>query len=277
MKTDSKIEFRISRDFGELLMITFAFIRQNFTLFSKSIVYISGPIMILYMIHTAYFQMDIWDFNNLSRFDDSFILHFLLSVIISFFLTSVITLVPIKFIQLYREKGAHHFSITEVWLATQRQIFMMLFTQLGLGVIILFAFIFLIIPGIYASVVLSLVIIIRVLENKNFSQAISRSVELIKKNWWFTFGFLLVMYLIVGIMSLVFQIPVYILLFVTAFQSADPTAIVGESGFLFSLSMAWSALATFLYAIFPVGLVFHYFNLVEKKEAKGLKERIEQI
>jgi hypothetical protein len=277
MKTDSKIEFRISRDFGELLMITFAFIRQNFTLFSKSIVYISGPIMILYMIHTAYFQMDIWDFNNLSRFDDSFILHFLLSVIISFFLTSVITLVPIKFIQLYREKGARHFSITEVWLATQRQIFMMLFTQLGLGVIILFAFIFLIIPGIYASVVLSLVIIIRVLENKNFSQAISRSVELIKKNWWFTFGFLLVMYLIVGIMSLVFQIPVYILLFVTAFQSADPTAIVGESGFLFSLSMAWSALATFLYAIFPVGLVFHYFNLVEKKEAKGLKERIEQI
>jgi type III secretory pathway component EscU len=153
----------------------------------------------------------------------------------------------------------------------------MLFTQLGLGVIILFAFIFLIIPGIYASVVLSLVIIIRVLENKNFSQAISRSVELIKENWWFTLGFLLVMYLIVGIMSLVFQIPVYILLFVTAFQSADPTAIVGESGFLFSLSMAWSALATFLYAIFPVGLVFHYFNLVEKKEAKGLKERIEQI
>jgi hypothetical protein len=277
MKADSKIEFRISRDFGELLMITFAFIRQNFTLFSKSIVYISGPIMILYMIHTAYFQMDIWDFNNLSRFDDSFILHFLLSVIISFFLTSVITLVPIKFIQLYREKGARHFSITEVWLATQRQIFMMLFTQLGLGVIILFAFIFLIIPGIYASVVLSLVIIIRVLENKNFSQAISRSVELIKENWWFTLGFLLVMYLIVGIMSLVFQIPVYILLFVTAFQSADPTAIVGESGFLFSLSMAWSALATFLYAIFPVGLVFHYFNLVEKKEAKGLKERIEQI
>jgi hypothetical protein len=277
MKADSKIEFRISRDFGELLMITFAFIRQNFTLFSKSIVYISGPIMILYMIHTAYFQMDIWDFNNLSRFDDSFILHFLLSVIISFFLTSVITLVPITFIQLYREKGARHFSITEVWLATQRQIFMMLFTQLGLGVIILFAFIFLIIPGIYASVVLSLVIIIRVLENKNFSQAISRSVELIKENWWFTFGFLLVMYLIVGVMSLVFQIPVYILLFVTAFQSADPTAIVGESGFLFSLSMAWSALATFLYAIFPVGLVFHYFNLVEKKEAKGLKERIEQI
>jgi len=149
--------------------------------------------------------------------------------------------------------------------------------SIGYALVTTFATILLIIPGIYVSVALMIVFVVGLNENLSFFNAMSRSFYLVKNKWWFTFGLLLVLSLIQGFLGFLFQVPQYIAMFVVAFNSVDGNGNNSFTEIIFIVTSIISSLNFLFYAISIIGIAFHYFSLIEQKEAKGLLDKIESI
>ena len=271
----TKIELRKVRDFGQLLSATFEFIRQNFKLLFKSNLLIAAPFILLAGVFMGFYQSSLFNFSNEPEIEQ-FAIPFLLSMLFMMFSYLVITMVTYSFIILYKNSELGSFDIDDVWQTTKSNFWMLLFTGIGYAIIIGFGFLLLIIPGIYLSIALSIIYIVRLEEGISFFAAIDRCIKIISGNWWFTFGLIIVVGFIQGFLGFIFYIPNYIVTFFLAFAGID--ASTGETGkVLFVISSIIASLGTLLYAISIIAVAFQYFNLIERKEAPGLMHQIEDI
>ncbi|MBK9099954.1 MAG: hypothetical protein IPM14_18030 [bacterium] len=176
----------------------------------------------------------------------------------------------------YKESETGVFEIDDVWKRVKKIFFPVFLTGIGYSFFVGLGFVFLIVPGIYLSITLSIIFIVRLEEEIGFFDAVSRCIKLIKDNWWFTFGFILVIGIIQGFLTYALYIPTYIMMFVTAFSGVDSESS-GLNRILYIITSIISSLGVILYSISTVAIAFHYYNLVERKEAPGLLEQIDQI
>jgi hypothetical protein len=270
-----RIELRKVRDFGQLLSATFEFIRQNFKLLFKSNLFISAPFILLAGVFMGIYQSSLFNFVNEPDIAE-FAIPFLISMFFLIFSYIVITIVTYSFIILYKNSELGSFDVDDVWQKTKSKFLMLLLTGIGFALIIFFGFLLLIIPGIYLSVTLSLIYIVRLEEGIGFFDAISRCVKIISGYWWFTFGLIIVIGFVQGFLGFIFYMPNYIVTFFLAFAGIDATT--GETAkILFIISSIIASLGTLLYAISIIAIAFQYYNLIERKEAPGLLNQIEGI
>lgn len=146
----------------------------------------------------------------------------------------------------------------------------------GLGLIVLM---------LYFGITLSLGSSIIVFEDNNPIDAIGRCFRLIVGKWWSTFGLIVV----VGILSLIinqlFGIPRAIFFGVKAFtafeEGGDFTNMVQMTSGEQLLNVLFSVFETFgtivTNSLVFIAIAFQYFNLVERKESKGLMSQIEGL
>jgi hypothetical protein len=271
----AKIEFRKVRDFGQLLSAAFEFIRQNFKLLFKSNFLIAAPFILLAGVFMGLYQSSMFDFTNQPDIE-SFGIPFLISMLFLMFSYLIITMVTYSYIILYKNSGPGSIDIDDVWQKTKSSFWMLLFTGIGFAIIIFFGFLLLIIPGIYLSVALSIIYIVRMEEEIGFFEAVNRCIKIIKGNWWFTFGVIIVVGFIQGFLGFIFYIPNYIVTFFLAFAGVDAYS-GGTAKILFIISSIISSLGALLYAINTIAIAFQYYNLIERKEAPGLIQQIEDI
>jgi hypothetical protein len=267
-----KIEFRKVRDFGDLLNVTFEFIRQNFKKLFLSLLFIAGPGIFITGIAAGFYQSNIF---SLRRSFGMFIPSALIYYFFIFITIQLILSVTYSFINLYLDKGPEGFDVNDVWENVKENLLMIFLTSLGSSIILFLAFVLLIIPGIYIAVVLTLIYIIRIRERLPFFESISRCRYLISGNWWFTAALILIFTVIQYFFSFLFYIPQYVAMFIGMLHMRS-----GQISFNRSLMLITSiigSLSYFFYAIFLIGISFHYFSLVEKKEAAGLLEKLETI
>lgn len=296
-----KIEFQRYRDFGQIINATFEFIKQNFLSLIKSIIFIAGPFLLITGILTGFYQKSMFTFYNLTSFTEMGLIFFLL--MISAFITIQMMIVTVySFLLIYLSRNeTYPIQIEEVWDSVKHNFFKILgltfsIIALLIGAVLIFAlimsliigssnnpflillfFIIFFIPIMFFSVKISLVYMIALHEKKGIWQSIQRSFYLTKNRWWFTFGLIFVLGIIEGIMGFVFQIPQYIVMFVTMFNSMDGGGIDGVMEIVIMLTSILSMFQYVLYVITIIALAFFYFSLVEQKEAKGLLEKIESI
>jgi len=293
----NKIEFRKVRDFGAILNVTFDYIKININTLFKSNLFIAGPGILIAGIFTGLYQSSAFNFDYMSGFE-AFGIPLVFAMFFSGIAYLLILTTTYSHMMIYKKSEMGTFGIEEIWIETKNKIFMVLFTAIGYLVIIVltglltfglgfyltvegyYIFILLILFGIwlviYISINYSLIFIVRFEEGISFSEALSRSKELIKNNWWFTFGLVFVVGLIQGFLGFVFYIPYYILSFFFVFTGMEG----GSGGFykiLFIITSIISLLVILLYAISIVATTFQYYNLVERKEAPGLLDQIEKI
>jgi hypothetical protein len=210
-----------------------------------------------------------------------------------------------NYILLYEEKQSNQIEVAEVWQRVRSTFWMyastaILFTLLAIVVYVLMivpmafvgqgvggaaAAVFLVFGVIvvmfYLVISTSLLFIIRAYERVGFFEGLVRSVKLVYGKWWSTFGLLMVLYMIVMISSYVFMIPYYVIAFISGMHS---TSVEGSSQSNIGLETASIVFLTLyylcqmvLYALPNVGIAFQYFNLVERKEAKGLMSQIQTM
>jgi hypothetical protein len=156
--------------------------------------------------------------------------------------------------------------------------------MIGVGILVALlltvSLIFFILPSIYFSVVLSLLGPIMIIERKSFSQAFSRSFFLISEKWWSTFGLIVVTTIIGGVMAITFAIPQYFFTFLIASHKVANTssqpALWEQIGIVVS-GMIYTIGSNLLQSIVVVAVTFQYYNLVERKEAKGLLSKVEDF
>jgi hypothetical protein len=269
-----QIEFRKIRDFGELLSVTFEFVRINFIKMGKALLFISGPLILLSGIASAVYQTSILDMDGSigTGMVGSFFMYFFFIL-----MTSVsIALVTNSYIKLYIEHGNNNFDLNVVWEDVKSKFWMILFTSIGQTIAVILGAVLLILPGAYLAVALSIIYIVRYEENLGFFDSFNRCLKLIKGRWWFTLAFLLLLVVILYAAIFAFQVPQYILLFITSINSLEDGELSFNNPALIITSI-FSSLSYFVYSIVYVGLAFHYYNLVEQKEAPGLLAKIDAI
>jgi hypothetical protein len=316
MENFTLIDFHRTRDFSRKMNATVEFVKQNFKPLTKSILVIAGPPILIASAMIGSMMSTLMDFSTLGmagggdgeamlqKFTSvSFWLELML--IFFFFLISTVTTIATinNYIILYEEKRTNQIDVKDVWERVRETFFMYLGTVflISLALIAAYAVVALLFVGmatvsgffvffgvvgsiiafIYLPVACSLIFFIRGYEKAGFLEALIRSITLTRGKWWSTFGLLMVLYLIVMTVSYIFMIPYYAMMITKMVHSVTETAVAepdSSSGILSIVFFTLYYLAQMiLYSLPNVGLAFQYFNLVERKEARGLIGQIESI
>lgn len=234
----------------------------------------------------------------------SFFLQFS-GIMIFMVLASVVTVSVVNnYMKEYEEKKTNRIEVSDVWERVRTTFFsylgtmffywllavvgyvavillVVMFAAISTGLAVLFA----IAAGIgflYALMALSLLFPVRSFEKIGVVEAMSRSFYLIRGKWWSTFGLLMVNWLIGYFIALIFLIPWYIMVFINAMHSISQTspveATTTSSELIMNIFFMLYFLASILLQTLPlIAIAFQYFNLVERREAKGLLSRIDTL
>jgi hypothetical protein len=231
-----------------------------------------------------------------------------LAVMVVFLIvSSVATISTINnYIILYEEKRSNKIEVNDVWSRVRDSFWMYMgtagfLTFLYIGIYMVMILIMALIGSIgsyfqilvfviamafivglfYMMIGTSLVFMIRSYENIGVIRAIGRSLKLIKDKWWSTFGLLMILYFIAITVSYVFMIPWYAMAIVSSLHNTGVEGFQEPSTVYKTLTLVFFTLyylaQMVLYSLPAVGLAFQYFNLVERKEARGLISRLESI
>ncbi|MEX8548180.1 MAG: hypothetical protein V5804_11315 [Mucilaginibacter sp.] len=275
-----KIELVKTRDFGEIIGDTFTFIGQNWKPLLKSYVIICGFFIVANLIVTLLQQKQLigamgnqmtnvpsqeWRGRLLGMFGISYFL----SLVFGLLSLTSLSLLPLSFMALYKEKGNVAPDTEEVWGYFKHYFFRFLGSYFVIAIVFIIGFALCLVPGFYLMPILSLILPVIVFENVGLGQGWSKSFRLIKENWWQTFGVLIVITIITYAAMMVFVLPATLLTVGSMFLSkTKPTS----SGLM--LTTVVSALCYVFYMLPSIAAALCYFNLNEQKEGTGLMNRI---
>lgn len=308
------IKFRKERNFSEKLNATFAFMSDHIKPIGTNIMLIAGPFALLagicYSLYQSYTFNTAFSGATGTAAEAGPDAGLMAGGILGMFFFSLIAFslvvaIVMRHIRLYIAEGHSHISTEFLW----KNIWKDFFSVLGTSIVIMLMFMLLITiimlpvflaiesgarnPVMFALVFLLAFIAmmlvapaffllypIRSIEGRSNFHAISRLFRLIPGKWLSTAGLVIVMHIIQTVIATVFAIPMYILFFMKAMHATDTqTAFQPQSSLddvLFSLAGGLSMLGSFaLYGLVLIAVTFQYFNLVERREATGLLERID--
>ncbi len=141
MSSRETINFRVERDFGDVINITFSFLRQNFVLLCKSLLFIVGPIALLSGLQGLNFFEEVYGSESLSDSSDpatvffesltelmqtSDVIFMLLNMLMSVLALTVVH----GFIRLYENRGHHGLEVQDIWEITKEKFWPMFATSL---------------------------------------------------------------------------------------------------------------------------------------------------
>ena len=276
MENAQNFDFLKARSISETLNGTFNFIRQEFIPLGKSILFIAGPFMVLAAIINNmniqdYFKPDPQILFSSDYWFGIFIL-WLLQLAMIALMISVVN----HYILLYINNDESRFNVQSVFNLSIRDFWRLLGISIVYTLMLSLAFIVFIIPGVYLFVTMSLLYVVLIHEKTTFSQALNRSSQLVREYWWFTFGILILTWIVVYILQLLFQIPLFVISFIYGFHDSDPEILVNHSWWL-GISTMLSYLSYLFYTIVLVAVAVHYYSQREKKEASGLARKIDAL
>ena len=298
--TTEPIDLRRSRDFGEQVNVTVAFIRQNYRKLGRSVVSIAGATILANALVT--FVLLIFPYlsfaaggEGLEQMESTVtiagtLLQFLLYGVV---LIQIICAVN-AYVMLYLEHGADGFGVEDVQRESKKKFWLIARTLLMLWLLTAFLLAFgkgwlasgglirlmmgVAMISVVARFIVRLIPIFSVMfhEQEAFSDAMDRCKELMENRWWFTFGLILLFYVLVIVMMLLLELPAYLILWSKEF---DP--YLGGEWLLtipvVALSLLSSLVGTAGLALPVIAGTLHYFNLVEKTDGTGTMQRIDTI
>ena len=281
-----KIELYKRRAFGEKLGATFDFLRQNAGRYFKAQLIISGPIALLATIASSFifgemFQQVIQQ-NPEAMFSASYMTGIFGNIIINFFMVLVVMLVHFAYLKEYEQKPIVSITTQSIFQRVKDKLLPGIGATVIVYILTIVGFVLFVIPGIYVSVVGSLVLPILMMERISPVDAVGRAFRLITDKWWSTFGLLLVSGIVGSLVGNVIALPPTIAIFVEGLLSAesDPMnfAETTFSGWRLALINLFSYVGTIAqYSIVLCAVGFQYTNLIEMKESKGLLEEIDRM
>ncbi len=285
--TENYIRFKKQRDLGDIVTDTFKFLRENYKPLFKLIFQIAGPAFLVLLValsFSSYLSMDTFGNSIFTMADGVDVGTFLISAVVmilslmAFYILLYGTV--LHFIYSYiRHDGA--VVEEEVKEGAKSDFGGLLGLILLTGLMMIFGIALCVLPGIYLWVPLSVAPAILVFGRTSVSDAISESFNLIKDNWWMTFFTLLVMTILMYLISLIFQIPLFIYYFIRTFtmvqegSAADPSSLFDWVYVV--LNVISSLFQYLLTVIMIVAAAFIYYDLNEKKNFTGTYETISQL
>ena len=282
--TDNYINFKRQRELGEIITDTFKFLRENYRSLFSLILKIAGPMLIILSLSLGYYYyigggnpfLETGMDDNLWQF---FLALFLLVISFLLFFTLLQGTV-LHFIRSYIEnKGAVVES--EVFTGVKNDFGSLLGVGIIAPILVFFGLLLCLLPGIYLWVPMSFCFPLVVFGRIGAFDSIGDSFTLIKNNWWMTFLSLIVMTLLVYLIGLIFQIPMFIYLMVKMVSVVQEGSAANPEAMFDWVYIVFSVIASIaqylLYSILIIAIAFIYYDLDEKKHFTGTYETISKL
>lgn len=291
MEQTKFVQFKKERDLGAIITDSFQFLRYEWKPFFTTIIKISLIPIILAVLSIVFFSFSFSQIFDNAFYDNTtyqssldFTMVFTsLGLVMLFYLIAyvMITASAMYYIKSYIENNGtiDYNYISEM---TKQKFWPFVGLFIMMFFIILVGALFCFLPAIYFGVVLSLASSILVFVDKNPVDAIGESFNVISGHWWETFGVILVVGILVGIMGYISQIPSTIYQLVKMGISVgqdDPTAVFSLfKDPIYLLLIGFSYIIRFLlYTITLITYAFIYFDINEQKNSSGSLELIDTI
>jgi hypothetical protein len=259
------IQLSRHREFGDIISDTFTIIKQNFKPLLKSYFVICGLFLLTDILISAVV--------NSNRGDAAITtLAGLVEILFDCINHIALVLTVLCYFAIYKEKSNQPAEVLEVWGYFKYYFFRLTLTQVLVIIAIVLGFFVCVLPGIYLAVVLSLVAPIMVFENGNIEYSFKRAFKIIKENWWFTLGSLLLITLIVGMGVMILLLPSIIIYGTTQWLTGQNLDKVG--GILQAIEVN---LCQVLWIVPIITLTLIYYTLTEEKEGTSLIDRIKMF
>ncbi|QIL75622.1 hypothetical protein [Hymenobacter sp. HDW8] len=303
-------DFLKERDFGQKIEASFDFVRAHFRPFGKCMLYIVLPAALLTGIGTGLMQsrlqLYMQQVKTAARTGNASMAplvdfigspEYVLAILGSLltFMLLILTTYGYMTLTLSKADSAADIEVADVWALVRRRFFGTLLATLGLAVVMIAATLPILgvfgllsvlgsmaglllpvayIATFYVMVSLSLFHIIWVREELGFFATLRRCFYLVWGKWWSTFGLIMVMLLIIGMMAIVFFIPQSFLNITSIItpDAASPNALL-----VVAVNTMSSMALMMLYPLLFLAIAFQYFNLVERKEGEGLHRLVGRI
>ena len=259
------IELARSREFGDIISDTFALFRQNFKPLSKAYFVICGLFILTNIVISAVVNNNHED----SSLDS---LSGLVELLFTFINYTALILTTQAYYVLYKEKANQPPDVLEVWGYFRYYFFRVIGSQFLLGILVVVGGFLCFLPGIYLAVVFSLVTPIMINENGNLQYSFNKAFKIIKGNWWFTFGVILLISIIVIMLFLV----IFVLPFIF-YGSANWLSGKGLRTFAGILQSVVVNLGQVLWILPYTAMMLVYYALTEEKEGTSLIDRINKF
>jgi len=269
------IELRRIRDFGEIINDTFTFLKQNFKPLFSSLLVICGFFVLVGTVATAFSQLSVYDsldpgakgdYNSTLKVGISAAANGFVMMLAQFF----IYLTTLCFVAVYLEKKGDKPTAQDVWGYFKYYFFRSLGSGLLLFILLIFGFLFCIIPGIYLTPIFYLILPTMIMENASFGYSFNKGFRLIKDHWWMVFGIIFVCSLIVSVSNSIASIP---LMLVASLRILVSFKYLSIAAVIFFSMLQNILLLT--YAIPTIAIALCYFSLQERKDGTEILERIE--
>ncbi len=283
MNATNNIEFRKVRDLGQIITVAFSFFKYNFRPLMTAYLYLLAlPLLILaavfgLVLGQSVFYPDVFNISDAEGI--SLIVIIVLAVLIFAFLLPAIAY---TYVAHYVNDGFGNFDFRDIRRTIRNHVWRILGVGLISTIFIVIGFFLCILPGIYLLVPLSMSLIILLHEENSVIDTIERCFQLVRDNWWQSFGILFVLWLISYMIQTVFIIPQFALILGAALmgESTDMSRELGITVFggLFLLTLLIQYVGVFFTSVYMyVGISFQYFNLMEDQSRSSLIDRIDQI
>lgn len=269
-----KVDFKQSRDFGQLVNDTFVFVKQNWKPLGKAIFIICGFFIAVGMVVSIFNQLRMFGEIGTTkpRFGNIFSPLYFLEVLFSIGSYTLMGLTTFSYISLYIEKNGGSPSTEEVWSYVKYYFWRFLGSQIALGILVMIGFVLCGIPGIYLFPIVMIMQAMIIFENASLGYVFDRGFKLIKENWWTTFGAFVIIGIAVYALFMIIILPVSI---VTGASMA-----VSKTGTPMAFVILMSVLAhgiQVVTALLYIVTALAYFSLVEKKEGASLLDKVNTI
>jgi hypothetical protein len=275
------IELRQLRDFGQVITDTFTFFKENLKPLIRSLIIICGTFMLISIVTSIGVYMNmatvfrLGPFNNNYDYEShnaSYYLSAFINGLITYLLQLSIQLVTLCYISVYLHNNKAEPSLAQVWGYFKYYFWRIFGASILLTMLSILGALFCFLPGIYLGVVFSLVMPIIVIENASFGYAFNKCFRLIRDNWWFVFGVVAVVWIILIIANAIASLP---LSFITVLNK-----MVTVKNLTLPLIIFFSILQHVLmlsYNLMYTAISLCYFDLTEQKDGTGILERIENF
>ncbi|QKG53463.1 hypothetical protein [Hymenobacter sp. BRD67] len=134
-------------------------------------------------------------------------------------------------------------------------------------------FLLLMLASIYVYIVFALYFPVLWFEDRSVVASVGRCFQLIRGQWWSTFGLLLVALFLQSMLTIVFAIPQYAVMFGKMLQlpglNSDILGLVATCFYALGIM--------FTYVLPLLVLAFQYFHLAEQKEGVGLRLLVDKL
>ncbi len=276
-----RINLSVERSFSEVITATFNFLKQEIRPFLAGFAVLVLPIIVLIVLaFNGVLTSSLFLSEEEMMVNPALIASMYMNMMWVGLLSGLLSFWSELFVLAYLRVYRNHYlagnqemiTLKEVWQMMLDKLLMFWGWSIIFGLIIFVGLMFCIIPGIYFGIALIFGTYYVVMKDVSVGDAFSASWNLIKGNWWMTFGLVVVLGLLIAVVSFIFELPSFIL--------GVGTGISGElpNTYLLIAVVLFAYIGKFLLnMVLYLGLGMQFFSLREREEHTTLLGKIENM